>query len=443
MPGPTPDPVDGAATLPSEADVVVVGGGIIGTTTALELAERGLKVVLCEKGIIAGEQSSRNWGWVRLARRDPREIELMMASIKIWEDLAERVGADVGYTQCGVVVPFYSAENAAKDTDWLRNVEGRQTRIERVDRETVDRLLPGLNFAHDGGIYAPHDGRAEPQKAAPAVARAAAAKGATVMTGCAVRGLDVEGGVVKGVYTEKGRIRADAVVVAGGAWSRLLLRQAGVTLPQLKVTNSVMRTTPVADGPTVTIRGPNFSVRKRADGGYTISTLVANDFDLTPDSFRFFAKFLPAAKMEWRQLRPRLGLRFYQELRDMAPWDPNVESPFEEIRILDPAPNKRMTDRAFAAAKEAIPALRKAEVAQRWAGMIDATPDAVPVISKVAERPGLTIATGFSGHGFGLGPAGGRLAADLVTGAHPLVDPGAFRLSRFFDGSPIVPLTGV
>ncbi|ORE96367.1 FAD dependent oxidoreductase [Stappia sp. 22II-S9-Z10] len=423
--------------------MVVVGGGIIGTTTALELAERGHKVVLCEKGIIAGEQSSRNWGWVRLARRDPREIELMMASIKIWEGLSERVGADTGYTQCGVVVPFYSAANEAADTAWLENVEGRQTRIERVDRETVDRLLPGLNFSHNGGIYAPHDGRAEPQKAAPAVARAVTAKGGTVMTGCAVRALDIEGGVVRGVITEHGRVRASSVVVAGGAWSRLLLHQAGVTLPQLKVTNSVMRTTPVDDGPQVTIRGPNFSVRKRADGGYTISTLVANDFDLTPDSFRFFGKFLPAAKMEWRQLRPRLGPRFWRELKEFAPWDPNTESPFEEIRILDPKPNRRMTDRAFAAAKEAIPALRKAEVAQRWAGMIDATPDAVPVISTVESRPGLTIATGFSGHGFGLGPAGGRLAADLATGAKPFVDPAAFRLSRFFDGSPIVPLTGV
>ncbi|WP_226577088.1 NAD(P)/FAD-dependent oxidoreductase [Acuticoccus sediminis] len=443
MPGPTVEPVEGAATLPAEADVVVVGGGIIGTTTALELAERGLKVVLCEKGIIAGEQSSRNWGWVRLARRDPREIELMMASIRIWEGMAERVGADVGYTQCGVVVPFYDAASEAENTEWLKNVEGRQTRIERIDRDAVNRMLPQLNYEHNGGIYAPHDGRAEPQKAAPAVARAVMAKGGTVLTGCAVRALDVEGGVVKGVITEKGRIKAGAVVVAGGAWSRLLLRQAGVTLPQLKVINSVMRTTPVEDGPTVTVRGPNFSVRKRADGGYTISTLVANDFDLTPDSFRFFMKFWPAAKMEWRQLRPRLGPRFWREWREFAPWDPNRESPFEEIRILDPKPNKRLTDRAFAAAKKALPVLEKAEVAQRWAGMIDVTPDAVPVISKVESRPGLVIATGFSGHGFGLGPAGGRLAADLASGSAPFVDPAAFRLSRFFDGSRIVPLTGV
>ena len=82
-------------------------------------------------------------------------------------------------------------------------------------------------------------------------------------------------------------------------------------------------------------------------------------------------------------------------------------------------------------------------IAQRWAGYIDVTPDAVPVISPVASRPGLVVATGFSGHGFGLGPGAGRLTADLVTGAAPLVDPSDFRLSRFFDGSKIVPLTGV
>src|ERR1700761_4399035 len=97
MPGPTVDAVTSSADHPDRADVVVVGGGIVGVSTALELAERGLSVVLGERGIAAGEQSSRNWGWVRLSRRDPREIDLMAASIRIWEGLAERVGHDVGY----------------------------------------------------------------------------------------------------------------------------------------------------------------------------------------------------------------------------------------------------------------------------------------------------------------------------------------------------------
>lgn len=127
----------------------------------------------------------------------------------------------------------------------------------------------------------------------------------------------------------------------------------------------------------------------------------------------------------------------------MRPPKPGQPSPFERTRILDPEPSVAMTDQAMARLSEAFPVFRAARVAQRWAGLIDVTPDAVPVISPVAGRPGLVVATGFSGHGFGLGPGAGRLTADLVTGASPVVDPLAFRLSRFSDGSKIVPLTGV
>jgi glycine/D-amino acid oxidase-like deaminating enzyme len=423
--------------------VVVIGAGIVGVSTALELAERGLSVVVCEKGIVAGEQSSRNWGWVRLSRRDPREIDLMAASIRLWEGMAERVGFDVGYRQCGIVVPFHTPAFRDKNLAWLDHIKDTQLRVSAIGNTRVRDRVPDMDLDFDGALYSPTDGRAEPQRAAPAIARAAQAKGATVLTQCAVRGIETTGGAVSGVITERGRIAAGAVVVAGGAWSRLLLRGIGVTLPQLKVLNSVLRTEPLAGGPQVTVRGPDFSVRKRADGGYTISTLAANVYDLTPDSFRFLRQFLPAIRMEWSSLRPRVGGRFVQEWREMRRPRPGQATPFEKTRILDPEPNVAMADRALAQLTKAFPVFAQAQVAQRWAGLIDVTPDAVPVISPVEHRPGLILATGFSGHGFGLGPGAGRLAADLVTGATPLVDPAAFRFSRFSDGSKIVPLTGV
>ncbi len=443
MPGPVVDTVESSPNQPARADVVIVGGGIVGIATALELAERGVSVVVCEKGIVAGEQSSRNWGWVRLSRRDPREIDLMAASIRIWEGMAERVGHDVGYRQCGIVVPFHSRRFAEENLAWLENLRGTQHRVAAVDDARVRDLVPGMNLDFDGALFSPTDGRAEPQKAAPAMARAARARGATILTGCAVRCIDTAGGRVRGVVTERGRIAADTVVVAGGAWSRLLLRGIGVRLPQLKVLNSVARTEPLEGGPEVTVRGPGFSVRRRMDGGYTVSTLASNVFDLTPDSVRFLPQFLPALRREWSSLRPRLGRRFVEEWREARPVRAGQPSPFERTRILDPQPSRAMTDRALARLAQAFPAFARARIAQRWAGFIDVTPDAVPVISPVAERPGLVVATGFSGHGFGLGPGAGRLAADLVTGVSPVVDPHAFRFSRFSDGSRIVPLTGV
>jgi len=249
--------------------------------------------------------------------------------------------------------------------------------------------------------------------------------------------------MVTGVITEHGRIEASTVVVAGGAWSRLLLKGVGVELPQLKVLNSVCRTEPVANAPDLTVRGPGFSVRKRADGGYTVSTLASNVYDLTPDSFRFLRQFLPVLRLEWPSLRPRIGRRFLAEWRDLQPFGEPDVSPFECTRILDPEPSIPMTDTAMKRLTKAFPVFRDAKIAQRWAGYIDVTPDAVPVISPVDAIDGLVISTGFSGHGFGLGPGAGRLTADLVTGVTPIVDPSAFRYSRFSDGSKIVPLTGV
>src|ERR1700710_3129846 len=100
--GPQVETVVSDTILPVEADVVIVGGGIVGTSAALHLARRGLRVVLCEKGSIAGEQSSRNWGWVRKARRDPREIPLVVESLRQWERMDETVEAETGFKTTGI-----------------------------------------------------------------------------------------------------------------------------------------------------------------------------------------------------------------------------------------------------------------------------------------------------------------------------------------------------
>lgn len=155
MPGPVVDPVSSSPRQPARADVVIVGGGIVGTATALELAERGHSVVLCEKGVIAGEQSSRNWGWVRLSRRDPREIDLMAASIRLWEGLAERIGADVGYRQCGIVVPLHSPAFRRQNLDWLRYIENTQHRVSLIGNDRVRELVPDMHLDFDGALYSP------------------------------------------------------------------------------------------------------------------------------------------------------------------------------------------------------------------------------------------------------------------------------------------------
>lgn len=130
-------------------------------------------------------------------------------------------------------------------------------------------------------------------------------------------------------------------------------------------------------------------------------------------------------------MRFRLSNRWRIEAREARPWTGQDRTAFEETRVLDPQPSQKALRRGLAAVRDAFPALEKADVTQSWGGLIDVTPDEIPVISEVQARPGLFVSTGYSGHGFGLGPGAGRLTADLVTGDAPIVDPRPFRLSRF------------
>ncbi|HBF32829.1 FAD-binding oxidoreductase [Rhizobium sp.] len=442
MPGPYVVPVHGDAELPKEVDVVVIGGGIIGTSTALELAEAGLRVALCEKGGIGQEQSSRNWGWVRISRRDPREVPLMAEALRIWNNLDKRIEGDTGYKRAGIIFTCANAKQYADHERWNRNLEGYQLDSRMLSKAEFNAMFPGSNLPLEGALYTSNDGRAEPQKAAPAIAEAARRKGASILTECAVRGIETSGGKVSGVITERGAIACTSVVLAGGAWSSLFAGMFGLRLPQLKVMNSVLRTKPLEGGPEQAIWSNGFALRKRQDGGYTIASGHENVVDIVPKSFQFAADFLPALSKEWRSLKFRLGSRFYDEARIATRWRMDEPSPFEYCRVLDPVPSKKLSDLALANLTKAFPVFAQAQIAQRWAGYIDVTPDAVPVISAIDAIPGFHMATGFSGHGFGIGPAAGRLMADIVLGRAPIVDPHNFRFSRFSDGSKVEIISG-
>ncbi|MGV1792980.1 NAD(P)/FAD-dependent oxidoreductase [Rhizobium sp. A37_96] len=442
MPGPYVVPVHGDAELPKEVDVVVIGGGIIGASTALELVERGLRVALCEKGGIGHEQSSRNWGWVRISRRDPREVPLMAESLRIWADLNRRTGRETGFKRAGILFTCTTEEEFEENRRWNRNLEGYQIESRMLSAAEFKDKYPGSNLKIAGALYTAGDCRAEPQRAAPAIAEAARDRGAHILTECAVRGLQLSGGRVSGVVTERGEIACKAAVLAGGAWSSLFLGNHALDLPQLKVMNSVLRTKPLEGGPEEAIWASGFAIRKRMDGGYTIADGMRNIVDIVPASFRYALQFLPAFRHEWRSLSFHLGARYFDDLRMPRRWSLDEPSPFEYNRVLDPVPSKAITASALAELRKAFPVFEKAEISQRWAGMIDVTPDAVPVIDAVDTIPGFHVATGFSGHGFGIGPAAGRLMADLVTGHTPIVDPKDFRFRRFSDGTKIELISG-
>lgn len=219
MPGPTLDPIATDTGLPAKADVVIVGGGIIGVSTALFLAERGIDVVLCEKGTPGAEQSSRNWGWVRVMGRDEREIPLAIEALKIWGTLDARVDGETGFRRSGILYISENERDVANRDAWLALAKPYGVDSVQLSSDTTEAMMPGAAVRYEGGLFTPSDGRAEPQKAVPAIVAGARRAGARILTGCAVRGVEKAAGRISAVVTERGRIETSTVIVAGGAWS--------------------------------------------------------------------------------------------------------------------------------------------------------------------------------------------------------------------------------
>lgn len=425
-----PDPFSPSPSLPPNAEVAIIGGGIIGVSAAWQLARRGVSVALCEKGEIGAEQSGRNWGYCRQQGRDPVEIPLAMESLRIWRGLGRDLGTDTGFRETGILYVSDDEATIAGWHEWIGHAESYQLDTRLLSPDETAALIPESAKRWRAGFWTPGDGRAEPTKAAPAIASAAQKLGAAIATRCAVRGLDIEAGRVVGVVTENGVLRTDAVLLAGGAWSRLFCKRHGLTLKALNVRASVLRTSPTADVFSGGLSGPDYSIRRRLDGGYSLAQAGATTYEVVPDGLRWFGDFWPAYLKERDKMKVRIGRSFFAELAQKTDWPFDHPSPFEAARILDPRPDMGVLAKALAALKHDFPALETVRIEESWAGMIDATPDAVPVISEVGALPGLFLATGFSGHGFGIGPGAGRLAADIVTGTAPCVDPAPFRLAR-------------
>src|SRR5262245_5606987 len=187
-----------ARALPDAVDVAIAGGGIVGCAAAYFLARAGVSVALFEKGRIAGEQSGRNWGWVRQQGRSPIELPLMMRSLHLWLDLRKELG-DIGFKQGGSLYLARDAAELAQLEGWLSvaREHGLDTRL--LDARQLPAVLRTDDRRWSGALHTTSDARAEPSRAAPAIARAAQRRGAQIFSQCAVRGVDRVVGRVQGV----------------------------------------------------------------------------------------------------------------------------------------------------------------------------------------------------------------------------------------------------
>ena len=432
-------PTMGAVMADQHADVVVVGGGIVGSSAAYYLAGRGARVVVLERGDAPGEQSRKNWGFVRQQGRDPAEVPLMMEANRIWRGLEAELGADIEWVQGGNLALAANGERMALFEDWLRVAKqfGLDTRLLRPD--DLPSVVPGLVPGWAGGLYTPSDGHADPGKATDAFARAAGARGAVIRLSVAARGVTTQGGRASGVLVQDGsrveEIRAPWVVCAAGAWSWRLARTIGLALPQRWVRGTVARTTAAPPVTTCAVWGPGVAFRQRKDGSFNIAAGGALDHDVTLDSLRQLRFFLPNFWKNKALFRFHVGRPLARSLASLLPGSRAGREPLVWDRAFEPVANASKVDRSLAELQRVLPALSRLGIASRWAGYIDATPDLTPVLGEAPACPGFVFATGFSGHGFAMGPIAGRLVSELIVDGKPSLDISGFRFSRFAEGA--------
>jgi glycine/D-amino acid oxidase-like deaminating enzyme len=420
--------------MTTQADVVVIGGGIVGSATAYYLARRGARVIVLERGEVAGEQSGRNWGFVRQQGRDPAEVPLMVAGNRIWRGLERELDADIEWIPGGNLALASTPERLAIFERWLPTAREHGLDSRLVTPQEIQALLPGMAATWVGGLYTASDGHAEPAKATQAIARAAVKLGAELREGCAVEAIGTEGGRISEVQTERGSIRTRTVVCAAGAWSARVLRPLGLPLPQRWVRATVARTTPAPPLTRAGVWGPAVSFRQRRDGTLNVAAGGAADHDVTLDSLRHARLFWPNYWKNRALFRFHVGRPLVASLAALLPGSAARRHPLTWDRGAGPAPNPTKVSRSLAELRRLYPALAGLEVTRSWAGYIDATPDAIPVLGE-AGPSGLVVATGFSGHGFAMGPIVGRLVAELVTEGKPSLDLRPFRFSRFAEGA--------
>ena len=422
-------------TLPEAADVVVIGGGVAGVSAAYALAKKGHSVALVEKGYISAEQSSRNWGWCRQQNRDPREIPLSQRSLEIWGNLSEEIGADISFRRTGLIYASHRPEDIAAWEAWGKIAQQYQEQTRMLSAAEVTDMLPGATGKWIGGVHSPTDGRAEPGQAMPALAEAARKLGVTIHQQCAARGLDLTAGRVSGVVTEHGTIRTQAVLCAGGAWAGMFCRHHGVHMAQAGVYSTSFASTPAKEVITGGLSTPKFTMRRRLDGGYTFGMTGRGRVELSPQSLINARTFWPTFKKRRGGLTFKIGRSFFEGPGALSRWTHDDISPFERQRVVDPAADPKLVEEGLSGLAALYPELGRLKVAKSWGGLIDSTPDGIPVISAIDAIPGFYLAAGFSGHGFGIGPGAGRLAADLISGDTPIVDPHPYRHSRMIDGT--------
>lgn len=375
--------------VPERTEVVVIGGGVIGTSIAYHLAASGAAVTLLERRAIAAGASGASAGGVRQQGRDLREMPLAIRSIAKWATLEDELQFDLHYRRQGHLTLIEHPAQLPALAASVAEQRAAGLALALVTGDELRALAPAVSRHVYGGSYTANDGHANPMLTAMGFAEAAKRRGAVVRTGVGVTGLAVAGGRVTGVATDAGPVAADVTVLAAGAWSDGLARTAGLALPIEPIGLQMIVTAP---GPhcldqVVGCVGRPLSLKQLPSGGFLIGGGWPGDVLLD---------------------------------RDIA------------------LPRAESIAGSAAAASDIVPAAGEVGIERVWVGIEARAADDVPILGPVPGLDGLVVAAGFSGHGFALSPIVGQLVAELIVEGAPSTPLDALHLDRFAGAAPAV-----
>ncbi|MBW8011296.1 MAG: FAD-binding oxidoreductase [Chloroflexi bacterium] len=375
--------------MSKNSDVIVIGGGINGVSTAFQLARQGAKVTLLEKSFIAGGPTGSSSAIIRQHYSNEITARMVLNSLRVWQNFEDVVGAECDFTQTGFLMAVLPEDvDSLKENISLQQSVGIDTKF--VNPEEMQEIEPHMNPAGLGGAaYEPEAGFCDPNLSANSYAKAAKRHGASIRTGVTVTEIKQEKGRIVGVETNEGFVSAGAVIIVAGPWSTSMLSQLGVALPMVAARASI-----------VFLRRPE---------GF--------------DRHLIWADFITQNYM-----RPETGGLMLVGSISPKEAEDTVENP---DNFNDRVDMQTLAEFAESAALR-YPAMEESHLTSSYTALYSITPDWHPVMDAVPDHDGLYVCTGGSGHCFKLAPAIGEMMAQLVLkGKHPNDDINLFSFDRF------------
>ncbi|MFB6672081.1 NAD(P)/FAD-dependent oxidoreductase [Streptomyces sp. NPDC056390] len=378
-------------TVPPTAEVVIIGGGVMGAGIAFHLAEAGVNdIVVVERGDLGSGSSGKPIGGVRAHFSDPLNIELGSRSLRAYQDFPHRPGADIRLDTVGYLFLLTSAQQAAEFEISVAIQNSLDVPSRMVSPAEARRLCPYVSTEGlVAAVHSPTDGHARPGLVVRGYADSAARAGVTFATHTAVTGIDTIADRVTAVHTDQGVISCSTVICAAGAWAGQIGDMAGIDLPVRPVRRQLAFTEPLSPpAPRIpfTIDFSSSAYFHNSDDGLLFGLADPNQED------GFDTTWTP----EWLEL-----------FRDVV--------------------------------RHRAPALADMETVGGWAGLYEVTPDHNALIGRSGELANFLYATGFSGHGFLQAPAVGEIVRDLYLDRTPFVDISPLSADRFRTGAEIRP----